>query len=75
MCQSTFFVFLMTQMTGKGLYRVLIMAMLLLVATACAQPPVEYTPGMVIPERELAKLDVDSFFICQEIPDEIFDVL
>ena len=65
----------MTQMTGKGLYRVLIMAMLLLVATACAQPPVEYTPGMVIPERELAKLDVDSFFICQEIPDEIFDFM
>ncbi len=73
--KTDFFVFLMTQMKGKGTYGLLVTVMLLLMTVACTQTPVEYTPGMVIPERELAKLDVDSFFVCREIPDEIFDFM
>lgn len=57
------------------------MALPLLLATACMPTPMPtqtdntYPPGTVVPDRLLEKFGVDSFFVCMEIPDVIFDFM
>ena len=62
-------------MTQKGLYTWIIGWILSLFVAACSQQPAVYGPGQVVPEHILSEGGADSFFICQEIPDTIFDFM
>ena len=62
-------------MTQKGLSTWIIGWILSLFVAACSQQPAVYGPGQVVPERILSEGGADSFFICQEIPDTIFDFM
>lgn len=64
----------MTDMTGKGLYRLLVVLLLPLMV-ACTDTTSKYLPGQVVPEQVLDELGTDSFFVCQEIPDDIFELM
>lgn len=65
-------------MTRRGLFGAILISMMILM-TACRQTvtpeEVTYGPGSVVPDELLEKYGIDSFFVCMEIPDVIFEFM
>lgn len=66
-------------MKGRGLFGAIFISVLFLLTAACRQtaPQEQMTfgPGCVVPDELLEKYGIDSFFVCMEIPDVIFDFM
>ena len=63
----------------RGLFGTIFILSLFLLIAACrqtvTQEEVTYGPGCIVPDEVLEREGVDSFFVCMEIPDTIFDFM
>lgn len=63
----------------RGLFGTIFVMSLLLSVAACrqtvTQEEVTYGPGCIVPDEFLEREGVDSFFVCIEIPDTIFEFM
>ncbi len=63
----------------RGLFGTIFVMSLLLSVAACrqtvTQEEVTYGPGCIVPDEFLEREGVDSFFVCMDIPDTIFEFM
>jgi len=67
-------------MKGRGLFGAIFISVLFLLAVGCRQTVTQqeemtFGPGSIVPDELLEKYGADSFFVCMDIPDVIFDFM
>ena len=67
-------------MKGRGLFGAIFISVLFLLTVSCRQTvsqqeEMTFGPGSIVPDELLEKYGADSFFVCMDIPDVIFDFM
>ena len=64
-------------MTRRGLFGLMLVSLLFVAACneTVIQEDVTYGPGCIVPDEVLEREGVDTFFVCMEIPDTIFEFM